>query len=1005
MKSKILAIVLCLAMLASLFGLYGCTPLLQKLDVPVLTLNGEVAVWQPIEGAVHYDIDINGNIYRIAPTVTRKALKVGDTIKVRAVANDTARDSDWSLPIKYSGTGGAITPEKLLTPIVSISDEGVASWDAIEGAVKYVYSINGEAEEHEADNTLSVRLSDGDMINVRAIGDGTHYLHSDWSQGKEYTKPAPPPLPTLPIPTVTVDEDGIASWISVFGAIEYAYKINNGDIAYTTNLDRRLDDGDTIIVKAIGDGVAFSDSAWSVAVTYTAPSDTPVPTALAAPIVTISEDGVATWAVVTGATGYKYKVNNGAVNVASGLSLKLADGDTILVMAVGDGITYTDSAWSTAKTYNAPTITPDPIKLSTPTITISDDGVASWAGVTGASGYKYQINGGTVTRTSSLSRQLSSGDTIRVMAVGDGVTYADSDWSAVKTYTYTDPSHTHTDKDDDGSCDNCYESVIVLVDFYAVNDLHGKFCDTATQPGVDELSTYFKSKETTDDNVVVLSSGDMWQGAAESNLTYGAIITDWMNEVGFVSMTLGNHEYDWGADYIKQNLAIANFPFLAINIYDTSTGKLVDYCTPSVLIEEGGIQIGIIGAIGDCYSSIHSDMSEGIEFKTGSALTSLVKAEANRLRAEGADLIVYSLHDGTSGYDTSLSNGYVDLVFEGHTHSAYCKTDTYGVYHLQNGGENYGISHAEVGVNTVTGTVSVTDAKVVQNSEYKNLADDPATEALEVKYAKEIDMAYTVIGENGSFLNDSEVEDIVAKLYYEAGVEKWGSKYDIVLGGGFLKLRAPYQLHAGNITMANLISILPFDNQLVLCSVKGSDLLSKFINTSNSDYHIYLKDGMTANDISYSDTYYIIVDTYTSTYKYNNLTEIERYDDETFARDLFSDYIKSGALYKDHSKRTLTSISDILSIGGALSSGEQTEEIYYVEGTVSSISDGTYGNMYIKDSFGNSLYIYNSYDYDGNRYDTAPIKPTVGDKVVLFGTIKNYNGRIEMMNGVWLSIE
>ena len=89
---------------------------------------------------------------------------------------------------------------------------------------------------------------------------------------------------------------------------------------------------------------------------------------------------------------------------------------------------------------------------------------------------------------------------------------------------------------------------------------------------------------------------------------------DWMSEMDFVGMTLGNHEYDWGEEYIQQNLALAEFPFLAINIYDSDTNNLVEYCQPSVMVEKNGIQIGIIGAIGNYYSSISGEQSGGFYF-------------------------------------------------------------------------------------------------------------------------------------------------------------------------------------------------------------------------------------------------------------------------------------------------------------------------------------------------------------------------------------------------------
>ena len=134
---------------------------------------------------------------------------------------------------------------------------------------------------------------------------------------------------------------------------------------------------------------------------------------------------------------------------------------------------------------------------------------------------------------------------------------------------------------------------------------------------MDELSSYLMNAYKENSATVVLSSGDMWQGSAESNLTRGAIITEWMNEMDFVSMTLGNHEFDWGSEYIDANRELAEFPILAINIFDKSTGERADYCEASVIVERNGVKIGIIGAIGDCKSSISSSYVTDVDFKVG----------------------------------------------------------------------------------------------------------------------------------------------------------------------------------------------------------------------------------------------------------------------------------------------------------------------------------------------------------------------------------------------------
>lgn len=473
-----------------------------------------------------------------------------------------------------------------------------------------------------------------------------------------------------------------------------------------------------------------------------------------------------------------------------------------------------------------------------------------------------------------------------------------------------DPGCSHSDADDNGICELCDGSVIVVVDLYAINDLHGKFDDSDADIGVDELTTYLKTMSALDEHSLFLSSGDMWQGTATSNLTDGLIITDWMNALGFTSMTIGNHEYDWGEDAVIKNAEAANFPLLGINIYDKDTNERVEYCEASVTVDLGMIQVGIIGAVGDCYSSISSDKVEDIYFKTGSELTTLVTNEAQRLRGEGVDLIVYSVHDGygksssgvkdvstsllSSYYSPSLSrDGVVDVVFEAHTHRSYVLKDTYGVYHLQGGGDNDGLTHAEVAVNYVTGTVRTNVAEYVSESTYKNLADDAIVDGLLDKYADEIAIGNVVLGTNSATRYSTYIKNLVAKLYYEYGVEKWGEDYEIAIGGGYISVRSPYDLDAGEVKYAQLASLLPFDNEILLCSISGRDLLSRFINKTNSDYFIY--PGNVA-DIDPNGTYYIITDSYCAQYTYNRLTVVESYGANIYARDLLAEYIKNGGL-------------------------------------------------------------------------------------------------------------
>ncbi len=466
------------------------------------------------------------------------------------------------------------------------------------------------------------------------------------------------------------------------------------------------------------------------------------------------------------------------------------------------------------------------------------------------------------------------------------------------------PYDDHSDVDNNGLCDDCSIDVVERIDFYNFNDLHGKLEDGDSHPGVDELTTYLENRKEIDEHVVLLSSGDMWQGGSASNGTHGKIITDWMNYLDFDAMTLGNHEFDWGQDAIRENVELAEFPILAINIYDNATGQRVDYCEPSVMIERGGAKIGIIGAIGDCYSSISSEQTKGINFKVRNELTALVKAESQRLREAGADVIIYLIHDGTTYsaldesdyYDISLSrDGYVDVVFGGHSHSYYYFTDDYGVPHLQGGGDNSkGITHVELDVNFANGEIKMNITGYVTHSQCQNLEGSLIVQNLLDKYWDEIGWMYESLGYNASYKDDSVIESTVAKLYYEAGVKKWGDKYNIVLAGGSINTRSPYNLPAGEVMYGDLQSLLTFDNPLYLCSIKGSDLKSKFLN--NSSYVKYST--ISASQVKDNETYYIVADSWTALYAWAKCTPIELYDETTYARDFLAEFIKNGGWSK-----------------------------------------------------------------------------------------------------------
>lgn len=561
----------------------------------------------------------------------------------------------------------------------------------------------------------------------------------------------------------------------------------------------------------------------------------------------------------------------------------------------------------------------------------------------------------------------------------------------------------------------------VKLDIFAFNDTHGVVKDTQGKGiGISKMTTFIKEK-TQNKNSIIISQGDMWQGSIESNYTRGNLVTEWMNQLNFVSMTVGNHEYDWGKEYIIQNQQLANFPTLGINVLNKTTNTRVDYLSPSVTFTRGEAKIGVIGAIGNCLSSISGSKVQDIYFAKGDALSRLVKQESQRLKnEEHCDFIIYSIHgagdrDEGDSYDISLSNDhYVDLVLEGHTHQGYSYKDDGNVYHIQNYGYNQTVSQISVDLNLKNSTYIVEEPISYDTSysgPYSTLASDAETEALFTKYHDKYDFAYQELGKIDSFKNANVIRQKVADLYLEKGAAKWGNQYNVILGGGFLSCRGS-GLDAGSVTYAQLDDLLPFDNDIVLCSVSGYNLKNSQFVTGASNYFVTWSEYGTSIKDSLDDTatYYLVTDTYSSDYTYNHLTVIDTLAKEKYARDLLADFIKAGGWAPVTPTEHAGTIQDPKTIAealeyarehvGASAAAAGSEEFVY-KGVVTrqaySLSDisGDLNNVYVADSIGGEemqiYYISRNKNKAPNWSSKEDLK--VGDVIVFAGKAFYYNSR------------
>ena len=604
-------------------------------------------------------------------------------------------------------------------------------------------------------------------------------------------------------------------------------------------------------------------------------------------------------------------------------------------------------------------------------------------------------------------------------------------------------SHNSSASSSSSSSSSVVTPEIVSFEIFAFNDTHGNVKDTQDKGiGIAKTTTALKELSA-DKNTIFISQGDMWQGSVESNYTHGNLVTEWMNSLNFVSMTVGNHEYDWGKEAIIQNTELADFPTLGINVLNTSNSQRVDYLDASTTFTRAGVKFGVIGAIGNCLSSISGSKVQGVRFATGNELTNLVKAESTRLRnEEHCDFIIYSLHgsgsrDEADSYNITLSSDhYVDLVLEGHTHTGYAETDSEGIYHIQSNAYNRSIYKITLDYDLVNKTFEVDPVSLDMSyatSPYKDYVEDSDINALFTKYYDQYSFAYAEIGHISERKDADTLRYKIADLYLEKGLEKWGDDYpNIMLGGGYMSCRGSH-LEGGVVTYSDLINLFPFDNDVVLVSISGSDFKkTQYYGTIPDTYFIAWSSygNSVKNNIDNNETYYLVMDTYGSdhylevgkTYSCQSMVIIDALEvGGTYARDLLADYIAAGN-WDDTPTEHDGTILDPKTIAEARSyaldhpganAGVSESEGFFYTGVVAqlgseiSTSTGDMKNLYVKDaSLDNKMLVYyikrfESATKENNWQTVDDLK--VGDVLVFWGKAFYYNSTtIEFAAGAYV---
>jgi 5'-nucleotidase len=198
--------------------------------------------------------------------------------------------------------------------------------------------------------------------------------------------------------------------------------------------------------------------------------------------------------------------------------------------------------------------------------------------------------------------------------------------------------------------------------------------------GVARRATLIRRVRQANPHVLLLDSGDIFQGTPYFNFFGGEVELKAMSAMGYDAATLGNHDFDNGVDGLVGMLPHATFPLVSTN-YDVAGSTLDGHVRPHLTRTFGGVKVGIFGLGIDFDRLVLPALHAGVSY---SDPADAARRSAEALQNEGCGLVICLSHlgyryDGDRVSDTELAQAVpgIDLVLGGHTHTFLDAPDVY----------------------------------------------------------------------------------------------------------------------------------------------------------------------------------------------------------------------------------------------------------------------------------------------------------------------------------------
>ncbi|NDV02351.1 bifunctional metallophosphatase/5'-nucleotidase [Pseudoroseicyclus tamaricis] len=355
--------------------------------------------------------------------------------------------------------------------------------------------------------------------------------------------------------------------------------------------------------------------------------------------------------------------------------------------------------------------------------------------------------------------------------------------------------------------------------------------------GTARLVTAIADARERHENSILVDGGDQFQGSLFYTYYKGEMAAEFMNQLGYDAMTVGNHEFDDGPEVLRGFMDAVDFPVLMSNADVSGEELLADVLEKSTTIEVGGETIGLIGLTPQDTDELASP-GPNITFSDPSEA---VQGEVDKLTAEGVNKIIVLSHSGY-GVDQMVAENTtgVDVIVGGHTNTLLGDMEgAEGAYPTMVGDTAivsayaYGKFLGELNVTfddegtviSASGAPIIMDAAVVEDQAALDRIAELAVPLDEIRNEVVAEASGLIEGDRTVCrAMECSMGNLVADAMLDRVADQ-GIQIAIANSGG---LRA--SIDEGEVTMGEVLTVLPFQNTLSTFQVSGQTMIEALEN-------------------------------------------------------------------------------------------------------------------------------------------------------------------------------